>query len=580
MGFYVSPNVVEQNHIYYCITETLYESPNSTIYKGFGFRSNEEVVLKCFEKDAHGAYLREMADFGISHPHLVSYMDTFYLSDNRPCIVYRWFPKTLEQWLVDNGTVDQAFCFKCLDGILQALVHLNSLGRIHCDIKPHNVFMYFDVADEPHFILGDLGATCSLREAQETRYTVSTPAYMAPERLYQRFYFNSDLYSLGIMAFELSVGYRPFNGTPEEISRGHLSKRPDIEAIPYPLLRDFIGQLLEKDPAARIQNAEIALYLLRGLRGQSTVIPAQNRNNQTVFRQNSRIVPTGFLVKFNFISEFPPNNVMIFENLGNPIVALEYDNYLELRNMVTSKQRVLIKSGHAQAVDDKNIVFSVTNKLIKFDTADESEECLFRLSEATNYFFTDYGYLFLSNKYRSTYCELQNFGNIQFSQSNYFSDMYVGIFTDGSFCTNGGSCNQFIYWRDKKAQILGQWELHGPIVGLTCAENHQALVLTLDMQNSSRYAIWVITLDLMPKKLELTDKIRLYAHTKGYFFWLTDDNHLIMCGIDLIIVDMGRLSESQDTKSFSVSSDHRWLVTLSNGTDNQSIIDCYQAYGG
>ena len=580
MGFYVSLDTEKRS--YYCLMETIYESSNSTIYKGFSNISQQEVVLKCFENAAHGAFLREMADFGISHPHLIQYLDTFYFGDDKPCIVYPWYASSLEQWLQQNGLANQDFCLKCLEDLLQALVYLNSLGRIHCDIKPHNVFIHFDLAGKPHFLLGDLGATCSLREAQETRYTVSTPAYMAPERLHQRFYFNSDLYSLGIMAYELCVGHRPFEGTPEKLSRSHLSEQPNLEVITNSLLRDFIGQLLEKNPAARIQNAEIALYMLYGLTGQSgSQLPNQDLPDQQpehLTGHDRRIIPTGFAAKANAPANFPPNKVMAFQDKGDLVIGLEYDNYVELWNLGTSKQRLLIKVGNAQAVDGHCLVFATSTKLVKFQIADESEQCLLRFNEASNYFFTDYGYLLLSNKYRNTYYDLHRLQDLHFSQTNYFSDSHADIFPDGNFCMCGGPFNQQLYWRDKQTQILGQWELHGPIVGLTCS-NDTALVLTLDMQNTSRYMIWAIKLDTPPIKQELTGKVTLHNHTKGYFFWLTADKQLFMCGIDLVIITIGKLPGEQAVEAFCLTDDHRWLITVSSGLDKRSIIDCYQAYG-
>jgi hypothetical protein len=204
---------------------------------------------------------------------------------------------------------------------------------------------------------------------------------------------------------------------------------------------------------------------------------------------------------------------------------------------------------------------------------------LLRLTEAISGYFTDYGYLLLSNKYRSTYSELNGLQTIQFAQPNYLSETHAGIFSNGDFCISGGPCNQHIVWRDKQTEILGQWELHGPVVGITCGLD-TALVLTLDMQNASCYVIWAIRLNAAPKKQVLSEKVMFYSHTKAYFFWLTADKCLYMCGVDLIIVDLGTLPVTQAVQSFHLTSDHRWLVTLSGGSENQNNIDCYQAKGG
>jgi len=335
---------------------------------------------------------------------------------------------------------------------------------------------------------------------------------------------------------------------------------------------------LEKDPASRIKNAEIALYMLRGLSGQDFPGPFTTKEPKATSRQNARIQPTGFVKKTSFSASFSPNKAMVFQGQGDPVIGLEYDNYFELRYLATNKQRMLIKTGAVQVVDDACFVFANTSKLLKYNVADEFEECLLRLTEANSYFCTDYGYLLLSNKYRSTYFDLKSMQDFYFSQPSYLTDNHVAIFPDGDFCISGGPSHQHIYWRDKQTVILGQWELNGLIVCLTCGDGG-ALVLTLDMQNTSHYIIWVVRLNAEPQKRSLADNVMHYTYTKGYFFWITTDQRLFMCGIDLIFIELEPLPSKKNIQSFNLTCDHRWLTTLSIGSDNQSIVDCYQANG-
>ena len=91
--------------------------------------------------------------------------------------------------------------FNCLHDILNVLIYLHALNRIHCDIKPENIFLRPKLDGQFEFVLGDLGAACFIREAREGQHVIGTPAYIAPERIRNQFFFNSDLYSLGVVAF-------------------------------------------------------------------------------------------------------------------------------------------------------------------------------------------------------------------------------------------------------------------------------------------------------------------------------------------------------------------------------------------
>ena len=567
------------SHKVYCITDTLYQSVQSTIYKAITQNPTCDVVIKCFEADAHDAFLREMAGFGMKHPNIVDYLDSFYLGKDNGCIVFQWYPLTLEKWLSEHGKVDETLAFQCLESILQALIYLNQKGRIHCDIKPHNIYMQFDSESNPQFVLGDLGSACSVQEAQEMRYTVSTPAYLAPERLYKNFYLNSDLYSLGIMGYELVVGSRPYSGTPDELTKAHLSKQPPLDNIPFPKLRDFIGQLMEKNPSVRILNAEIALYILRAIRVQHEMEVHDLKDNIDKIQVHAPIIPFGFFEKLQFQIAYEPKKVMLFQIEEHIVTLLEYDNYLELVYGKTLKSRLIMKTGKVQILDDSSFIYLNGNKLVRFDIKNATQICLYRFKETTNYFFCDFDYLLFSNKYRTTYLSLKAMQSVQFSQSNYLTDRYACIFADGSFCLSGGPYNQEIIWRDKEAQPIFQWQLEGPIIGLTNTED-KVLALTIDLQNVSKYVIWAIKLNAEPQKVTLAGVLHLYTHTQGYFFWLTCENQLFTCDADLTPIALGKLPIGQlQAKTFYLTFDHRWLVILAGALENENTVYCYKTHG-
>ncbi|MBR7156666.1 MAG: serine/threonine protein kinase [Lentisphaeria bacterium] len=132
----------------------------------------------------------------------------------------------------------------------------NRHQMIHGDIKPENLL----ITPNRQLKIADLGlARVSGGEAQDE--IMATPMYVAPEVIMQENTAadpRSDIYSFGVMLYELTCGAPPFNGKTEDILRQHL------DAIPVPLLQrnpdldaelaHFIDSMLEKDPAARPQS--------------------------------------------------------------------------------------------------------------------------------------------------------------------------------------------------------------------------------------------------------------------------------------------------------------------------------------
>ena len=82
-----------------------------------------------------------------------------------------------------------------------------------------------------------------------------SPAYMAPERFYGKYSPASDLYAVGVMVFELAVGYRPFSGLPGELMSAHINQPVDIPNKVSYLLRSVISTAMQKLPARRFSSA-------------------------------------------------------------------------------------------------------------------------------------------------------------------------------------------------------------------------------------------------------------------------------------------------------------------------------------
>jgi serine/threonine protein kinase len=154
--------------------------------------------------------------------------------------------------------------------LLAGLDYAHRRGVVHCDIKPENILLTLGSKGwSPR--LSDFGIARRLPEIGTTRLhqeispdaTVGSPAYMAPERFYGLYSPMSDIYAVGILLFELLMGYRPFGGTPGDLRWAHLNQRLQLpDAIPEPL-QAIVKKSLEKLPARRFASASQMAQALR-----------------------------------------------------------------------------------------------------------------------------------------------------------------------------------------------------------------------------------------------------------------------------------------------------------------------------
>ena len=237
-------------------------------------------------------FLRESRLAGsLSHPNVVTVHD-YFESDGTPYIAMEY---------VDGGSLRPHLghlaltqVVGVLEGILSGLDHAERRNIVHRDLKPENVMLTSDGRVK----IADFGIAKATRSAQRTSVltgagmTVGTPNYMAPEQaMGQEIGPWTDLYSVGVMAFELFVGHVPFHDTDEPMA---VLMRQVSDPIPParsvnpqvdPEISGWIERLLEKEPAERTQSAgeagdeleEIVIALVgpRWRRSARVLAPAQ-----------------------------------------------------------------------------------------------------------------------------------------------------------------------------------------------------------------------------------------------------------------------------------------------------------------
>lgn len=212
----------------------------------------DEQFVERFRREAKNAA-------ALSHPNIVAIYDrgdaegTYYIAmeylDGR----------TLKELLVRFGTPPVKIAIGYTRQVLSALAFAHKHGLVHRDIKPHNVL----VDSGGHVKVTDFGiARSEASQMTEAGSIIGTAQYLSPEQARGApVDARSDIYSVGVLLYELLTGAVPFTGdTPVEIAMKHLSavpeppskKRPDV-----PRGLDLaVVRALAKDPAERYQSAE------------------------------------------------------------------------------------------------------------------------------------------------------------------------------------------------------------------------------------------------------------------------------------------------------------------------------------
>jgi serine/threonine protein kinase len=154
--------------------------------------------------------------------------------------------------------------------ICRGLEHAHGLQILHRDLKPENVMLVPepDVAGSVRAVVMDFGLAKVLRDEPglvkltRTGLTLGTPEFMSPEQVFGKpLDARSDLYALGVLAFEMFTGRVPFEGkSPQEVALARLKQEPlQLRALRPELpatLETVIGRALAREPADRFQSME------------------------------------------------------------------------------------------------------------------------------------------------------------------------------------------------------------------------------------------------------------------------------------------------------------------------------------
>jgi eukaryotic-like serine/threonine-protein kinase len=264
----------------------------ATVYLAHDLKHERQVAIKVLREDLSaslgaGRFLREIKIAAqLQHPNILPLLD----SGSANGLLYFVMPyvagHSLRERLAREGELPVHEAVQLITEVVDALAHAHEHGVVHRDIKPDNVML-----SGRHALVTDFGVAKAISEAtgRNTVTTlgvaVGTPTYMSPEQAAADPHVDhrSDIYSVGVVAYELLTGRPPFTGaTPQQVLAAHVTEAPDSmlrrrSAIPL-AVDQIIMRCLAKRPADRFQSAAELHAVLEPLRTPSPgTTPAETR---------------------------------------------------------------------------------------------------------------------------------------------------------------------------------------------------------------------------------------------------------------------------------------------------------------
>ncbi len=239
----------------------------ATVYKGYHSRLDRNVAIKVI----HQAFLQEPASIArfereaqivarLDHPHIVPIYD-FAEHDGQPYLVMKYIDGLTLKALLSQGPLTLEAILGLMTDVAGALDYAHAQGVLHRDIKPSNILI--DKDGVPY--VTDFGLARIAHAGESTlseNMMLGTPQYIAPEQALgnRDLTPQSDLYSLGIVLYELVVGRVPFNAdTPYAIVHDQIYRElpPPREQNPNisPAVEAVLLKALAKDPTKRYASA-------------------------------------------------------------------------------------------------------------------------------------------------------------------------------------------------------------------------------------------------------------------------------------------------------------------------------------
>ena len=286
----------------YSVDELIARGGMATVYRGTDLRLGRTVALKVLggvlvnDPDFVDRFTQEArATAALTHPNVVAVHDQG-ISEGFPFLVMEFVQgRTIREIMAQSGPFTSAHALEIISSVLAGLSSAHDAGFVHRDIKPENVLITHD----GHIKVTDFGLARVINDTPVSDSTgavlLGTMAYLSPEQVQQLAVDQrSDVYSCGILLYEMVTGLVPFTGSsPLDVAYQHVNSNVSAPSSIQPDVPPAVDHLVlsatNKNPNDRIQSArEFREGVIRAI----SAVPSAEALTAVIPIQNTQVIPT------------------------------------------------------------------------------------------------------------------------------------------------------------------------------------------------------------------------------------------------------------------------------------------------
>ncbi len=359
----------------------------STIYKGYSTKNNKIYAIKeiTIDKKQNKSNVKRELNVlkTLDNPYIVKLHDVIIDTNyNNIYFILDYFPKGDLAKFLNHKPLKEKYCRKYMKQLSQGLEYLLNKDILHRDLKPQNILL----TNEYNIKITDFGFAKQVEKNSLITTLCGSPMYMAPEIINKQDYdIKSDLWSVGVILYEMAYGHVPFNvSTFLELIKRINNKEIEFENKKIKISEDclmLMKSLLTKDPNKRISWEEFF--------------------NHRWFINDELLRQENNLMEISFGSHTSIPNINNYKN-DRQFCSFTYESYIENKSK-TSEEFEKETDTDISLInnDDINFLESISdtsNSLIDTDSeyisADENDEEIFQNKKNTfhNEFLKNYEY--------------------------------------------------------------------------------------------------------------------------------------------------------------------------------------------